>query len=130
MQHAFIVSGCETGAQFAGNLHGLIRRESSNASQQRVQIFAIDVFHRKVRKAFHLTDVINAANIGMRDLARDADFVVKARQRFWIAGGFLGQKLKGDRLAKLQICGAIHLPHPARAQKTDDSVSIAEQCAG
>ena len=40
------------------------------------------------------------------------------------------QKLECDRLAQLEIIGSIYLSHPAFAQQTDNSISLAKDCAG
>ena len=54
------------------------------------EILAIHVLHRKERGAVHFADVVNAADVGMRDLARDAHFVVEASERV-LVGGMAGR---------------------------------------
>ena len=81
MQHALVVRGGQTRAELARDLQRLIGGQPADAAQQRAEIFAIDVFHGKKRLAVDFADVVDAADIGMRDLARDAHFVVEARQQ-------------------------------------------------
>ena len=40
-----------------------------------------------------------------------------------------GKKLKSNRLAQLQIVGAIDFAHAAFAELTDDALSLRENCA-
>ena len=67
---------------------------------------------------------------GMRDLAREADLGVKAREAAQRRATLLRQELERDRLAELQVIGAIDLAHPAFAQQADDAVAIREHGPG
>lgn len=51
----------------------------------------------------------------MRDLARDADFIVEARQRALVAGRAFGKELQRHGMAQLEIGRAIHSAHSASA---------------
>jgi hypothetical protein len=42
----------------------------------------------------------------------------------------LREELQGDRLAELQIIGAVNLSHPALAEEPDDAVTLDEDRAG
>ena len=55
--------------------------EKRQAPQQRGQILAVHVFHRQPGGAFGFADIVHAADIGMRDLPRDAHFVAEPRAR-------------------------------------------------
>ena len=48
--------------------------------EQRREVLAVHVFHGDERRAFDFADVVHAADVGMRDLAGDADFAVEARR--------------------------------------------------
>ena len=85
MQNTFGVRGGQARAQLARDFDGFVGRQAADAAQQRSQVFAIHVLHRQVRLAVDFAEIVNAADIGVRDLARDADFVVEARQSGWIA---------------------------------------------
>ena len=130
MQNALGVRGGQAGAQLARDLDRLVGRQAADAAQQRAEVFAIHVLHRQVRLAVHFAEIVNAADVGMRDLARDADFIVEARQRGWIARGHFGQELERDLLAQREIVRAIHFAHAAAAEQRDDAVAIGQQRTG
>src|SRR5277367_5499689 len=44
--------------------------QATDASQQRLQVFAVDEFHGEKKPAFALSNVINATCVGMRHLPR------------------------------------------------------------
>jgi len=55
-------------------------------------------FHREEMQAFDDSDIVNPANIGMRNLPRDAHFVAEARQRGLAGVGGLREELQRRRL--------------------------------
>ena len=71
---------------------------------------------RNVR-AVDLVDVVDAADVGMRHLPGHADFGVQLRQPGRIAVDVGRQELQRDRLAELEIVGAIDLAHAAAAER-------------
>ncbi len=85
VQHPFIVSRGQARAKLARDFERFVRRQTADAAKQGVQVLAVHVFHGNVGQALRFADVIDAANIGMRDLARDSNLVVEALQKFWIA---------------------------------------------
>ena len=54
----------------------LISGQPPDAPQQ-TQILAIDVLHRKMRCLVEFADIVNAADVRMRDLSRNSDLIVK-----------------------------------------------------
>ena len=75
-------------------------------------------------------DVINAADVGMRDLSGHPNFGVELGQSRGIAIHIGGQELQCDGLAELQVVGAKDFSHPAAAEASDDAVASAEEGAG
>ena len=71
MQNALCVRGGKSRAELARDLDGFVLRQPPDAAEQRSQILAIDILHREERLAVHFADIVNAAHIGVRDLARD-----------------------------------------------------------
>ncbi len=104
-------------------------REAADALEQRREILAVHVLHRQERRAVDFVDVVDAADVGVRDLPRHADFGVELGQARRILVDVGRQELERDRLAELQVVGAIHLAHAAAAQALDDAVASAEQRA-
>ena len=108
----------------------LVLRKAADAPQQGRQVFAVDVLHGEESLAIDFAHVVDAANVGMRDAAGDADFVAKALEQTFVARGFVGQKLERDRLAERQIVGAVDFAHAAFAEQRDDAVAPGDQAPG
>ena len=104
--------------------------QASDAAQERAEVLAIHELHGDVVEAFGDADVVDAADVGVRHLARDADFVVEARQGAIVGGGGLGEELQGDGLAQGQVGGAIDLAHAAASQQSGDAVARGHHGAG
>src|SRR5436309_2172101 len=77
MQHAVVVRGGKPCAELAGNLQGFVFGQSPDASEQRSEVFAIDVFHRQKVQPFGFADVEDATDVRVRYLAGDANFAVE-----------------------------------------------------
>jgi hypothetical protein len=75
MDQPFAVGGGETCADSGGQLGGLGARQASDAREQGGHVFAIHKLHRNVKLPIDFTDIVNAANMRMRDLARGAHLV-------------------------------------------------------
>jgi len=60
----------------------------------------------------------------MRNLSRNAVFIVETRQCGLVAGRAFGQELQRYGLAQLQIGRPMHFAHSASAQQGDDPVAI------
>jgi hypothetical protein len=113
MQNVFGVSRGQSRAELSRNFQRFVGREPADAPQKGSQVFAIDILHGEKRVPVDLPDVINAANIGMRNSPCHSHFVAKAFQQSLIAGGFVGKKLHSDRLSERQIIRTIDLAHAA-----------------
>jgi hypothetical protein len=74
MDDAFGVGSGETGAGLACDFNCFVRREASDAPKEACEVLAVNIFHRDEWQAFGFTDVVYAADIGVRDLTGDADF--------------------------------------------------------
>ena len=129
VQDALGMRGSKAGAKFAGEFDSLVRGQPPNAAQQAPKILAIDVLHGQIRLPVHFPDVVNAADILVRDLARDPDFIVEAGEQIQIVFSRQGQKLQRHRLAEDEIVGAIDLAHAALAQLRYDAVPAGHQRA-
>ncbi len=74
-------------------------------------------------------DVVDAAHIGVSDLACVAHFATKSIQRAWIQQGSLHNELQRNGLSQLQIVGAIDFTHTASAHKAHDPKAIRQDRA-
>ncbi len=89
----------------------------------------LDVLHRQEGFALGVTEVMNPADVRVRDLARDAHVVVESCQRRRVGRRRCRQELQGDRLPERQVIGAIHLAHSTAAEEPDDAVTTGEDGA-
>ncbi len=126
MKDAAIVRRGKAGAYLSNDLHGLVRRQPADASQQRREIFAVHVLHRHERTAVPLGDVMNPADIRMRDLAGCARLVAQARRQ---GGVVAAQEFQRNGLAEREIVGAINLAHTAATEQADDAVARRQEGA-
>ncbi len=126
MHDPALVRRAETGADLPRHFQRAIFRKAADAFQEGGEVFAVYVFHREERMPVDFVDVVDAADVRMRDLARHSNFAVQLRESRRIAVHVGGQELERDRLSELQIVGAEDLAHPAAAKTSDDAVAAAE----
>src|SRR5918998_782756 len=100
MQHTYIVSGVEAGANLTRELNRFINRKTAYASQKRRELLTLDVFHRQKVASIRLTNVVNAANVLVAHLSCHAHFTMKPGKGSAVAQEMIRQKLKRDRLAQ------------------------------
>ena len=116
MQHAALVRRRHAGAELPRELDGLVLRDAADAAQQRRKVFAVDVLHREETAALGVAEVVEAADVLVRHLPRDAQLVVKLREPAVVDGHASGQELESDRLIEREVVGAIHFSHAAASQ--------------
>jgi hypothetical protein len=80
--------------------------------------------------AAELGDVVPAADVGVRDLARGPDLGQKRRAPHRILGQGAGQELERYGLADLQVVCAVDLTHPALAERGHDSITARDEGPG
>jgi hypothetical protein len=97
---------------------------------KRREILAVDVLHREKVLAAGFGDVVHAADVRMRHLPRQPDFLMEARQPVGAMRELLRQELERDRLSQLQIVRTIHFAHAAAAKQSDDAVAAGQDRAG
>ncbi len=122
MQDALFVRRIQSRAELAGGLHRLVHRQPPDAPKQRTQILAVHELHRNVMQPLRHTDVVNAAYVRVRHLARDPHFVIKASQRAIVGGRGFRQKLQRHRLAQRQVDSAVDFAHPAASQQSRHTI--------
>ena len=126
MENSTIVRRRQTRANLARDFYCLVRRQATDASQQRSQLFALDKFHREEKLTVDLANVVNPTDVRMRHLAGDTHFAIEALHGCGILREIPGKKFKSDRLAQPEIVRAIDFAHAAFAQQTNDAIALCE----
>jgi hypothetical protein len=104
-------------------------RQTADTADQRIQVFAIEVLHGNEVEAIDHADVVDPADVGVRDLAGNADFVAEpGESRFRHLGA--GEEFEGDGLVEDEVEGAVDLAHAAVAEEAEDAIAAGEDCAG
>lgn len=137
MDDALLVRGGEAGAELAGDFEGLVVGEATDAAEEGAEVFAVDELHREedgggdgaVGRAGDGVDVVDAADVGVADLACDADFVEEFLDALLIRGERGGEELQGDDLAEGEVVGAVDLTHAAFAEEAGDAVALGDELA-
>jgi len=80
--------------------------------------------------AVNFADVVNTADVGMRNLARKADFGVKAFDAIDILRKRSGNKFQRDNLTELEIVCFVDHAHAAAAKQAEDAIAISENGTG
>jgi hypothetical protein len=80
--------------------------------------------------AVHLTDVINAADIRVRNLTSVPHLSMKPRESRGIILEGGGKKLESYNIPELEIFSAVDFAHAAATQGSDDPIPLNENSAG
>jgi len=113
MNDAFSVSGAERIANLHGVAQRLLEREWT------AELSPLDKFHDQVAGA----DIVDLADVRMIQGGDGFGFALKARRELG-GGDFYSHVAIQPRIMR-----AIHLAHPARAERRDDFIGP-ESCAG
>jgi hypothetical protein len=130
VQHAVRVRGGQSRTDLPGDVERLLEWHSADALTDRGQCLPVHVLHRQVLPALDLADIEHAADVGVGDAACEPHFAhepaagVVAARRPW------RHQLERDRLAQPEILGAVHFPHRAASQQTDDAEPGGEETPG
>jgi hypothetical protein len=81
VQHSYVVRCGEPRAELPRNLNSFIRRQAAYAPKQRCQIFAAHELHGKKVLAVNFANVVDAADVAVRNLPRGSHLSVKAGER-------------------------------------------------
>jgi len=86
------------------------------------QRFPVKQFHDEKRRALILPDVVERADMGVRELRERACFAIEALTKLRIGGEPGLQHLDGDGAIEPRVAGLVDLAHAARAQRGQDFV--------
>ena len=123
MEDAAVVRRGQPGADLTRELDRLVLRKAPDPPEQRREIFAVDILHREEPAAVRLAQVVQAADVLVRHLARDTQLVVELRQVHGVGGDGVGQEFQGNGMVERQVLGAVHLAHAALAEQRHEPVA-------
>ena len=129
MNHAPVVDRPEAGADLASGLDRLVGGQAADASQEARQVLAVNELHGQEVHPVRLLDVVDAADVGVRDAACQPDLRQQSLESPGIATEWLRQELQSHRLPELEILGAVDLAHAALSDALDDAIPACEDPA-
>jgi len=77
-----------------------------------------------------ICQVVDPADVGMRDLAGHANLALKYGETLWIGFDRLRQELQRHELAQLQVIGKVDLAHAAATELLHNAVPAAQHVTG
>ena len=135
------VAGLQVAVDDAGAMRLVERRRDLDRDLQRLverqralrqpvgQRLAFEVLHDEKRRALLLADVVERADVRMRELAIGAAFAVEPFAELRVGGQRVGEDLDRDGAVEARVARLVHLAHAARADRGGDLVG-AEAGAG
>ncbi len=126
MDHPLVMGRGQTQAELPGNLNPLVRRQSADPPQQGGEVFTVDELHGQERLALRLADVMDPADVRMRNLPGESDFLVQSSAALGVFHQVSGQELQRDRLTQPEIVRAIDLAHASFPQLADHTVAAGQ----
>src|SRR6185436_6401152 len=100
------------------------------APNMRLQVDPIDVLHHDELSRAVLAILVDGADVGVTNLARQFYLGLEAAQQVGCLVGRGPQYLDGHSLVEFTIVGSIHDPHAASAEALLDLVPVGEEGAG
>ena len=92
------------------------------------QCFALEQFHDEVRRAGLIANVVQRADVRMRQLRDGASFAIESRPKLRVCREVGGQDFDRNRPVETRVSRTIDLSHAARAERADHFIR-AETCA-
>ena len=121
MHDAGLVGFLQAVANFAADFQDLLGRERTfeNARGER---FAFEKFHDEKVGAVLVADVVEVANVRMREGRDRAGFAIEAGLGVGIGGQVHRENFYGDAAVEAGVLGAIDFAHAAGAERAEDLV--------
>ena len=120
----------ESRCHLPGDHEHAIDRQPSLALQDRGEVRSLDVRHRDVQDVVDVTEIVDADNVGVRDLAREQQLAFEAlfegSGRLLVQRGVGPHDLDGHGDLEHLVPGLVHRAHAAGAEQADDVVARAE----
>jgi len=91
---------------------------------------AFEVLHHQVIDAVLAADIVESADVRMRERGDRARFAFKSHAPVSVFGQFRREHFDRDRAIEARVAGAIDLSHAAGADRRDDFVGTEPRSAG
>jgi hypothetical protein len=124
MEHAVLVGGEQPETELASDLQRFVRRQATDAAQQRFEIFAVDVLHRQERHAVDFADVVDSADVRVRHAAREPCFRQQLVDEARIRDQRSVHELQSDRDGEAQVIAQVDAAHASLAELPHDAVTL------
>ena len=103
-----------------------------NATRERL---AFEKLHREIDdrgavRARVIADVVDPADVGVSDLARQVDLALEALDGDLVGGVARMDRFEGHRLAELEVLGFVHFAHSTPRDEPADAVALRDQLVG
>src|SRR5271155_3333686 len=92
------------------------------AADAMLQRHAVEIFHDYVSFAVVVADFVDGADIGMVQGGGGLRLALKAGQRLWVFGYFIGKKLQRDKAVQSYVLGLVHHAHSTATEFFDDPI--------
>ena len=130
MDDAFGVRRLETRHKPAHDVDALLRATSLPLRvRMRAQVLTLDELHGDELHAVGFVQVVDADDVLMRDLPRQHQFLLEARQNGGIARKIGTNDLQSDNALHFHVAGLVDRAHAAHAEQLLDLVAAAEDVA-
>ena len=120
MDDALLVRGLERRRHLPRDRQRLGEREAIPEREPIGQRRPLDQFHDQDRAGGRVLDAIERGDVRVIERGQDARFAVEAGAALGVGGPIAGQHFEGDVATQAGIARAIHLAHPARAERCRD----------
>ena len=121
MHNAAAVGFVESIGDLRAVLQDLIGRQRPLA-QPGAESLAFEIFEDQIVCSVLLPDVMQHANVRMRELRDSAGFPLEAFPQFRILRKMIGENLDGNIAVQARIVRTIDFPHAARAERGNDLI--------
>ena len=99
------------------------------SDQHLAQVDALDVLHRDVAQPAFIAVLVDAADVAVAHLAREADLGPEAALHVGVVAHVGAQHLDRDRLLELVVAGLVHHAHAALAERRQDLEAAGDERA-
>jgi hypothetical protein len=130
VQDAAFVRRRDAGAELPRHVDRLVFRKPADAAEQRAQILAVHILHGQEAAAVGVAEVVEAADVLVRHLSRDAQLVVELCETAVVRSDALVQELQRDRLIEGEVVGSIDLAHAAASEQGDQTIASGDNGTG